>query len=469
MKYFLCRVFLAGVFLLNSSLTHAAEMDELLKQVAERIDEQQLAEQQRLAFFQRNYDEQLALVERAKKELEVLQQQQAQLKESFERNRTDISTLHTTLASQSSELTQLFAFAKQTAQAFNVRLQGMSTNAEFVQRPELLSFADKESVPTLKDLKNLWWVMLQEMIANSSVQLFQAPVINQEGESLVADVWRVGPFAAIDGSGHYLHYNDQSRSLQYFTRQSDAITAQAGQWLKGNSQQLTLDPLQGELFVLASQKPSFEQRLHQGGIVGYIILALGSLGLLVAAWRLLYLVWTKWKIARQLKRSTPSANNPLGRVLLSVQGLVSAEKSELLVDEAILKELPTLERWHSFVKLLAAVAPLLGLLGTVTGMIETFQSITQMGTSDPKLMASGISQALITTVMGLCVAIPLLFCHSFLNDQSRRILQIIQQQSLLMRSQFIDDTPNLSEGTPYTVGENQKPSATVDVDRAALA
>jgi biopolymer transport protein ExbB len=159
---------------------------------------------------------------------------------------------------------------------------------------------------------------------------------------------------------------------------------------------------------------------------------LGLAGLVIAGWRLFHLVSTARHVRQQLRMpDAPSAHNPLGRVLQSVGEMqeTDTETLELQLDEAILRELPPLGRGQGLVKLLAATAPLLGLLGTVTGMIVTFQSISLFGTGDPKLMASGISQALMTTVLGLVVAIPLLFLHNLMAARSRSLVQILDQQS----------------------------------------
>ena len=132
-----------------------------------------------------------------------------------------------------------------------------------------------------------------------------------------------------------------------------------------------------------------------------------------------------------LDLSKTSDNNPLGRVLQVAARYPNEdlEKLELRIDEAILKETPAFNRGVRLLKLLAAVAPLLGLLGTVTGMIGTFQSITLFGTGDPKLMASGISQALVTTMLGLIVAVPLLFAHAMIHARGQRFIQILDEQS----------------------------------------
>jgi biopolymer transport protein ExbB len=180
-----------------------------------------------------------------------------------------------------------------------------------------------------------------------------------------------------------------------------------------------------------SYTPSLRERIDQGGVIALIIIALGGIGLLLTLWRGLYLSAVYLRIRRQMQDlQQPSTGNPLGRVLSAVEG-VSLDEEELLqlkLDEAVLAEMPALERGNGVIKLLAATSPLLGLLGTVTGMILTFQAISLFGTGDPKLMAGGISQALVTTVLGLVVAIPLLFSHSVIAYMSRAMIQRLDEQ-----------------------------------------
>jgi len=184
---------------------------------------------------------------------------------------------------------------------------------------------------------------------------------------------------------------------------------------------------------LSSQNPSVVDRIHQGGLIGYIIISLALAGLVYALFLLLNMLKTNVKVKSQLKDTeNVQSDNPLGRILSVYHHQyqeADLETLEMKLDEAVLKELPALEQGLSLLKLLAAVAPLLGLLGTVTGMIATFQSITLFGTGDPKLMAGGISQALITTVLGLVAAIPLLFMHNIVSSRSRELVQILDQQS----------------------------------------
>ena len=197
--------------------------------------------------------------------------------------------------------------------------------------------------------------------------------------------------------------------------------------------EIAIDPARGQVIEQLQRTPDLLTRLSQGGIVGYVIVALGALGIVLALARLAWLQLVQRRVDRQIADLDQLADsNPLGRVL-SVIGsrprLEELDTLELKLDEAILRETPALERWQGLIKLLAAVAPLLGLLGTVTGMIATFQAITQYGTGDPKMMADGISQALVTTVLGLVAAIPLLFLHSLVAARSKALIQLLEQQS----------------------------------------
>ena len=195
---------------------------------------------------------------------------------------------------------------------------------------------------------------------------------------------------------------------------------------------MVIDPTRGGLLSMLTQTPTPVERIQQGGAIGYIILAIGLFGIVLVLLRLTGLGRVAGRMDRQLREPGEVADdNPLGRVLLAAgdAGDRDIDAIELLLDEAILRETPALQRGLGLLKLLAAVAPLLGLLGTVTGMILTFQSITLFGTGDPKLMAGGISQALVTTVLGLIVAIPLLFSHTLLASRSRTLIQILDEQS----------------------------------------
>ncbi|MGR8921112.1 MAG: MotA/TolQ/ExbB proton channel family protein, partial [Gammaproteobacteria bacterium] len=192
-----------------------------------------------------------------------------------------------------------------------------------------------------------------------------------------------------------------------------------------------LDPSRGQILSLLVQAPSLRERVDQGGVVGYVIIGLGALALLIALERLVVLTLTGIRVAAQARKLDSPGNNPLGRVLKVYHDnpTTDIETLELKLSEAILKETPKINRMLMFLKIIAVVAPLLGLLGTVTGMIITFQAITLFGTGDPKLMAGGISQALVTTVLGLCVAIPTVLMHTLVASRARRLNQVLEEQA----------------------------------------
>jgi biopolymer transport protein ExbB len=192
-----------------------------------------------------------------------------------------------------------------------------------------------------------------------------------------------------------------------------------------------LDVTRGGILELLVESPTVGERINQGGIVGYCIIVLGFIGLLIGIWRWFGLTSDSRKVTAQLKKDSASTDNPLGRVLAAYESNRNAdtETIELKLSEAALKEMPGLTKGLLFIKVISAVAPLMGLLGTVTGMIKTFQVITLYGAGDPKMMAGGISQALMTTVLGLVVAIPMVLIHTVVSGQSRKIINIIQSQS----------------------------------------
>jgi biopolymer transport protein ExbB len=194
--------------------------------------------------------------------------------------------------------------------------------------------------------------------------------------------------------------------------------------------QFGLDPTKGQLLSLLIQTPTLDERIQQGGNVGYVIIALAVVALLLSIERLITLYMVGNKVSAQMKQDKPDSGNPLGRVLMVYEDNkdVDAETLDLKLDEAVLKETPKLHARIAFIKIISMVAPLLGLLGTVVGMILTFQAITLFGTGDPKTMAGGISQALMTTVMGLCVAIPTVLLHAIVQTRSNSIIHVLNEQ-----------------------------------------
>ncbi len=274
------------------------------------------------------------------------------------------------------------------------------------------------------------------MTESGKVVRFNTNIITANGEDVQRPVVRVGVFNAISG-GKYLNYNPDTGRLSELARQPQGRYLEKVEKLENLKSGYTafgLDPSRGQLLSLLVKAPSLEERLDQGGIVGYIVLALGAIALLFAAYRLIWLTIVGAKIRAQVKRPDQPGNNPLGRVLkvYAENKDDNVEALELRLGEAVMKEVPKFQSGLMFMKIIAVIAPLMGLLGTVTGMIITFQQITLFGTGDPQMMAGGISQALMTTVEGLVVAIPTVFLHTLMTSRAKVLTQILEEQAVGM-------------------------------------
>ena len=300
----------------------------------------------------------------------------------------------------------------------------------------LTDLAKSKALPSNEELEMLWYHLLEEMNAQGEVKRFNGTIVDTDGNFSEEEVVRVGPWTAFDRKGNFLGYLPDDERYRVLGRQPQARFLDLGDNIvdgdKGDIVKGAIDPSRGAILSLLIQTPGLSERIGQGGVVGYIILGLLAVGLVLSIERIFRLTITARAVNAQAKDvDNPNDSNPLGRVLNAYHSNKSAdvETLELKLDDAILKELPSLERGINFIKLLSSVAPLLGLLGTVTGMIVTFQAITLFGTGDPKLMAGGISQALVTTVLGLTAAIPLVLLHSVAQTRSRSIQQILDEQS----------------------------------------
>jgi len=207
-----------------------------------------------------------------------------------------------------------------------------------------------------------------------------------------------------------------------------------------------VDPARGSILGMLVQTPNFEEQIQAGGPIGYAIIVLGSTTFLMALLRMIYIFLVSRAVDSQVKNDQPSEKNPLGRVLLVYEENKESdtETLELKLDEAILRETARAERFSWLIKVVAAVAPLMGLLGTVTGMIKTFQMITLFGAGDPKYMASGISEALVTTMLGLCVAIPLVLLHSIVSSMSKRVVDVLEEQSAGLVATQAEGSPEVA-------------------------
>lgn len=422
--------------LLVVGLSQAAPLspDQLLERIRSDRAAEARAMQQREEEFLSRRGEQAQLLARARAVLAEQKAEAERLKAEFDRQETALAEQEQLLAQRSGHLGELFGVVRQSAGDVLGQWRDSQLNAQYPQRlAQLRGLAESRGLPSADDLDGYWMLLLEDLAASGRVERVTLPVVQPDGQRVEQQVLRVGSFSAFNDKAA-LRYDADAGVLLAPPRQPSGLGL-IGDYLssKDSLAVLPIDPSRGTLLAQLQRQPSLLDRLRQGGLVGWVIVALGVFGLLLAAWRLFWLQRVASGVRAQIRElDNPRDDNPLGRVI-GVLGpnpqLSDLETLELKLDEAILQETPPLERGQGLLKLLAAVAPLLGLLGTVTGMIVTFQAITQSGTGDSRLMADGISQALVTTVEGLVVAIPLLFLHSLLASRSKGLIQLLEQQS----------------------------------------
>jgi biopolymer transport protein ExbB len=409
-------------------------LDQLLQSVREKQQQQRMRNVEREERFLRERNQQRALLAQAQRDFEKGKQENQPLLAVTEANGQEIQRLQEQLQEVVGDMGDFSSTFREFAGDFSAVLQDSMISAQMPDRAdELRSLAATTSQPGIEAIQSLWLLVQEEMTESSRIERFEAPVVRVDGTVTQRAVLRIGPFSAFS-EGDFLRFVPETGELLVLSRQPagryrDAAKEFAEQ--PGVVSSVSVDPSRGSLLGMLSYTPGLRERIDQGGMIALIIIALGVLGALMAVWRGVYLSMVYFRIRAQLDNlQSPNSANPLGRVLLSVKDIDLNEEEllQLKLDEAVLAEMPALERGNGVIKLLAATSPLLGLLGTVTGMILTFQAISLFGTGDPKLMAGGISQALVTTVLGLVVAIPLLFSHSVIAYLARSMIQRLDEQ-----------------------------------------
>ncbi len=446
MKYFklaglslIAGVAAASMDFSNGGLTKAAAQDQALTldqvlQAVRRDRTQVSAEnQQREAQFLQQRNQQQALLNRVRSQVAAAAAESTRLEGVMEENQATIDTLDQELASKQGEFQELFGAARTAAADLNAQISRSIISAQFPGRSEQLrELAQTEKLPSEEQLRDLWDVMIQQMAEQGKTASFPASIVQANGQSAEATITRIGPFVAFSG-GKYLTFSDDR--LQFLARQPPGdVTGAASNVERASGTGFVrgaIDPALGQLLDLSVQSPTLRERVDQGRFIGKVIIGAAILGIILGVYKWLTLTMTAGAVRSQVRRKKPSKANPLGRVMLAYEQANSGdtETVALKLDDAILKEVPKLESGLNLIKVLAAVAPLLGLLGTVIGMINTFQAITLFGTGDPQIMASGISEALVTTVLGLIAAIPLLLLHAFASGASKSVTQVLEEQA----------------------------------------
>lgn len=416
----------------------AKSLDQLLEQTRNARAEEAKANQARVAKFQSDFNQQQALLGQARGQKAEQERRAAALNASFDANEKKLTELQSQLDAKGGNLGELFGVTRTVANDFSSVVYNSIITAEFPDRDDFVSkLAKSKELPSIEELERLWFEMQREATESGKVVSYKGKVVLPDGEPEEMPVVRVGPFNAV-ADGDYTTYLPSEKQLSILSRQPGSPYSRLASKIMDADEgyaKMTIDPTRGVLLAITVQRPTIIERIEQGELVGLIIIIVGLVGLGCGLYQLWYLLGVSKLVKAQLANlSQPNMDNPLGRVLSAFKGDAAKlendpEVVELRLSEAVLREVPVLERFQSFLRLAVAAGPLLGLIGTVVGMIITFQSITESGSGDPKLMAAGISQAMIATVLGLGVAIPLLFLNAVLASRSKGIVQVLDEQS----------------------------------------
>ena len=411
------------------------DIEQLLELVKDGATLRSEEDKKRLDSFNKSKQKQEKLLADARWLLKKESNREKRLTKQFEDNDSRLSDLEEQLNLKIGTLGELFGVVRQlSGDAKNTYSQSL-TNLEFPSRIEFLgNLAERKELPKVDELERLWFELLNEMNASGKVSKFSSEVLDTSGNSSLYDVIRIGQFNAVADS-NYLRFIPEEQSLEFLSKNPDGSRSslrKLSSFEEGDYVEFSIDPTRGSLLNLILQNPSVIERINQGGFVGYIILIILVSGLALGAYRFNFLYNSQKSLIKELDTGKFNEGSPLKEIddVLKQKDNLDQDQLETKIEAILSSTGPLYERSISSIKLLAAVAPLLGLLGTVVGMIGTFQAITLFGTGDPKLMAGGISQALVTTMLGLIAAVPLLFMHNQLDTRSREIIQIIEEEAI---------------------------------------
>lgn len=451
MKKYLSIIFVLSLTLNTFVFAQESEGDEaeistveaLLQLVKEGKTKEQSANADREAKFMANKNEQAAILAAEKRELARQERIADQLEAEYKKNEEILRVKEEAYQKELGSLVELFGHLQSSAGEAAVQFSGSLTSPQYgLERVDFLNeltskMSETTELPTIREIEGLWYELQREMVASGQVVSFDTTVIDVDGESSTCNVTRVGLFNAVC-DGKYLEYVAATGQYAFLPRQpAGRFTKTAksvGNADAGEQVRFGVDPTGptgGSLLANLIQTPSLAERAAQGREVGYAIIFVGLIGIGLAFWKLWSLYVLGKAVRAQAGSKTLDVRNPLGRVLKVGEENFKKDIDtlELKLAEAIMAERPSIERGIGAVRIISVVAPLAGLLGTVTGMIVTFQMITLYGTGDPKLMAGGISQALVTTVLGLLVAIPTTLLHSFTASSAKGIISVLEEQS----------------------------------------
>ena len=376
----------------------AKSLDELLQMIESSSISESADSRGREASFKSDQRKQGQLLKDAQNSKAKEERRSDRLEQTIRDNDIEIAKLREQRDKRLGSLKELFGHLTGAAGDIRANLNQSIVSSQIPGRTEFLDeliakMSSDTRLPSIEDIEKLWYEQQREMVESSRVVKFNRSVLLANGEQAEMEVVRVGTYNLV-ADGMYLEYSPKSGLVSELARQPSGHQSSAAdlQAAASGFTKIGLDPsgpLGGGLLRALINTPTLVERWHFGGIVGYVITAVFVFAVILAIWRFVVLMGMSSRVSAQLQSGTSDTNNPLGRVLQVAAdnpGL-DPESLELKLHEAVLKERPSIESGLNLLKVISMVAPLMGLLGTVTGMIITFQMITLFGAGDPKAMA----------------------------------------------------------------------------------
>ncbi|MDA9920929.1 MotA/TolQ/ExbB proton channel family protein [Gammaproteobacteria bacterium] len=415
-------------------VTKPSELEQLIINIQSKVDIEKRFDFSRANSKEKQLSELKKINTKLKKDLKNAEDLSERLINKFDQNEKTLAELEEKLTLKLGNLGEMFGVVKQVSGQTRGEFKNSITNIDNPDRDLFLkNLAESKKLPDLSDISGLWVELVKEIRNAETIKVFKTNVLTADGNNDELEILRLGTFS-ITHEGLFLKHLIETNQVEFLPSQPAGVSKRKLKSLQTESDgifTIDIDPTRGAILEKLIQKKTFFQRIADGGLVGYVIILLGLGGVALASERIYVLRNVLMKIKNQENNDSVSEDNLLGMLINTANKNIneSLDSLELILDEKIQSITPTIEVRVKAIKLIATVAPLLGLLGTVIGMIETFQAITLFGTGDPKLMAGGISQALVTTMLGLIVAAPLLFMHSYAENYSNTIIAFLEEKA----------------------------------------
>lgn len=374
-------------------------------------------------------DERESMLAKAKRDLANEKIRNENLEKRFEANEKELAELEESLQIKIGVLGELFGVTRQFAGELLASTEKAVTFSEYPERVGVLRDIGETQVHDLNQLQNLWISYLDEIVSSGEVKTVEANIIDRDGESITGEIVRYGHFTTTYKNKFVTPVPELS-GFELLQRQPERdVLKNLRKHQRSDDYRITsIDPTRGFLLSLYLDKPGWIDRIAQGKSIGFIIILIGISGFVFSIYKIYQLREQEKEIIADNAKVKVDMEN-------SIKDTASYESKENILDEFIINYTGKLEWGANWVKFFAAVAPLLGLLGTVIGMIETFQAITLFGTGDPKQMAGGISQALVTTMLGLIVAAPLLGLYTYISQKVSNLSQVLEEKASYLLAQ----------------------------------